>query len=82
MPRARAAQHGAGGELLTDIAAGEDRAAADSKPRRIARRLRAQLSALPGSRAAAALLRALTQDGQLHPGRVTPADDGIVSWDG
>ena len=74
-----------GGELLTDIAAGEDRGwPPTSKPRRIARRLRAQLGALLGSQAAAAaLLRALTQDGRLHPGLSDASgDDGIVSWDG
>ena len=72
-----------GGELLTDIAAGEDRGwPPTSKPHRIARRLRAQLGALLGSQAAAAaLLRALTQDGRLHPG-LSDASGDVVSWDG
>ena len=72
-----------GGELLTDIAAGEDRGwPPGSKPDRIARRIRAQLSALLGGQAAAAaLLRALTQDGRLHPG-LSEASGDVLSWDG
>ena len=71
-----------GGELLTDIAAGEDRGwPPGSKPDKIARRIRAQLGALLGGHApAAALLRALTQDGRLHPG-LSDALGDVLSWD-
>ena len=90
-PQARACGGDAarGGELLTDLAAGEDAAwPAASKPRRVARRLRRTLAALlddgaggaggaGGARRAAALLRALTRNGRLHPG-LAPAVEGPV----